>query len=111
VTLSDMPSNDIRTLPYACPNAAARTAKWNAMLASAFPNPGQPGALDIIAPVDKFYNTRIFVRPPNADALCATQNPVFTGVQVIHGGSDYPDAVCAMPGCFYDHTGSGSCKP
>ncbi|MEZ5813179.1 MAG: hypothetical protein R3E13_00390 [Alphaproteobacteria bacterium] len=108
VTLSDMPSNDIRKFPAPCADAATRTAKWNAMLASAFPNPGQTGALDIIAPAKKVYNTLI---KSHGDPSCATASPIPTGVRVIYGNSDYEDAICPIPGCFYDHTGSGSCKP
>ncbi len=101
IKLEDMPTNDPRTLPKACLNAAARTAQWNANLARAYPPPLLPamlGGLDLKA----HYNNRI-----NRGSGCASAFPILTGVTVHKSTGDYPDAVCSVPGCSYD--GSGGC--
>jgi len=101
ISLKDMPGNDPRTLPYTCPNAGARTAKWNLNLLKAFPPPSLPAALGGMD-LKEHYNNRM-----NNNGGCSGAFPISTGVVVKMGGGNHPDAVCSIPGCSYD--GSGGC--
>lgn len=106
IALKDMPGTDPRripsSLPYAC-DAAVRKTKWDARIARAFPVPATPTALGgIDLAVD--YNRSIYT------GTCSSATPIPTGVQVAKGASPYDDAVCSIPGCYYDESGSGSCK-
>ena len=100
VALRDMPTTDIRNVPIPCPNAGARTANWNAMIAQAWPPPSTPsvnGSMDLTV----HYNNFIVQGP------CGAATPIPTGVMV-DASTPYQDAVCSIPGCYFD--GGGGCN-
>ena len=100
LSMAEMPANDIRVFPTTCPNPAARTANWNAMIGAAFPAPANPsvnGSIDAVT----HYNDQIIAGP------CGASTVIPTGV-IVGGTAPFPDAVCSVPGCYYD--GSGGCN-
>ena len=99
-TFQELSVSDPRTVPIPC-NDAGRAGRWTNALATAYPPPATPaalGGLDIAV----HYN-----RQMNAGS-CSAATPVYTGVQVVIGGVSRPEAVCSIPGCYFD--GAGGCN-
>ncbi|MBL4804514.1 MAG: hypothetical protein JKY71_06575 [Alphaproteobacteria bacterium] len=99
-TLREFTLIDPRNMPIPC-NDPNRTSNWLTNFDNAFPDPGDPGAVDAF---DTYQ--------PKFDAAAAggcSEDPIPTGLEVTIGSTTFDDAVCPTPGCYYDGSG-GSCQ-
>lgn len=98
-TLRQFSLIDPRDMPIPCgdPN---RSNNWITNLDNAFPDPGDPGAIDVFDPALAKVNA-------NSAGGCG-EDPILTGLQIYAGGASTDDAVCPTPGCYFD--GASSCQ-
>jgi len=109
-TLAFLSGLDQRTIPIPC-NNVDRAEIWAANLLAANPEPGMPGGVDIVAPLDgddlpSFYVEQFVTN-------CSESVPIPTGVRVYTGAppqDTHADAVCLAPGCYYDPSEDGACR-
>ncbi len=89
----------------AVPGYSQDSPTWSTAHAGANPDPGTAGALDS-------YTHFLGLRDTTS---CSTITPIKTGYIVTTGtGTQYVDAVCPAPGCYFDPpnsiAGTGSCN-
>ena len=110
----DFPSTDIRAIPSVasgrvpygggCSNHATKISD---LFLIANPPPASPpvaGGIETPPTADLWYNPRMH----RTGGSCAAAFPIPTGITVSHGGGNYADAVCSVPGCYYTR---GGCAP
>ena len=115
LTFEDIATFDPRILPLPCTDIAARAVRWQQLMAEAYPVPSDPGDVSIPLPplpgVPSTAGGMDAVLPYVVDmgvaGSCSASRVIPTGVQVILGSTPIPDAVCSVPGCYYD---GGRCR-
>lgn len=98
LTFDELAKDDIRTVPMKCTNIAERNKKWAEMVALADTPPAAPPEKGGVEKVETFNDKFYF----GAATSCASSQEILTGVKVKGAGDD---AVCTVPGCYYDGTG------